>query len=82
MPRGNYTSFRIIIGDGAGKNWWCVLFPPLCTQVAMNTIYTDDMENAFIEAGFTGEQYKIITDTSKPRYRVKFRLLELLFGEN
>lgn len=30
LPQGNYNAVRIIIGEGAGKNWWCVLFPPLC----------------------------------------------------
>lgn len=30
LPQGNYEAFRIIIGDGRGKNWWCVMFPPLC----------------------------------------------------
>ena len=30
LPQGNYEAFRIIIGDGYGKNWWCVMFPPLC----------------------------------------------------
>lgn len=30
LPQGNYEAFRIIIGDGEGKNWWCVMFPPLC----------------------------------------------------
>lgn len=30
LPAGQYQAVRIIIGDGAGKNWWCVLFPPLC----------------------------------------------------
>lgn len=30
FPAGNYPAVRIVIGDGAGKNWWCVLFPPLC----------------------------------------------------
>ena len=81
MPSGNYTSLRIIIGEGSGKNWWCVLFPPLCTKAAMNTVYEDDFEGAFIEAGFTGEQYRIITETDNHKYRVKFRILELLFGE-
>ena len=81
MPKGTYTSLRIIIGNGEGKNWWCVLFPPLCTQMALNTTTPDDMEGAFIEAGFTGEQYKIITENKSPKYRVKFRLLELFFGE-
>lgn len=30
LPQGNYEAFRIIIGSGEGKNWWCVMFPPLC----------------------------------------------------
>ena len=30
LPQGNYEAFRIIIGAGQGKNWWCVMFPPLC----------------------------------------------------
>lgn len=30
LPQGNYEAFRVIIGSGEGKNWWCVMFPPLC----------------------------------------------------
>lgn len=30
LPQGNYEAFRIVIGNGEGKNWWCVMFPPLC----------------------------------------------------
>ncbi|MDR2559166.1 MAG: stage II sporulation protein R [Oscillospiraceae bacterium] len=30
MPAGNYAALRITIGAGAGRNWWCVVFPPLC----------------------------------------------------
>lgn len=30
LPQGNYEAFRVIIGQGEGKNWWCVMFPPLC----------------------------------------------------
>ncbi|HNX28869.1 MAG TPA: stage II sporulation protein R [Syntrophomonadaceae bacterium] len=30
FPAGNYQAVRIVIGEGTGKNWWCVLFPPLC----------------------------------------------------
>lgn len=29
-PAGNYEALRITLGEGKGKNWWCVLFPPLC----------------------------------------------------
>ena len=30
LPPGNYQALRIVIGNGKGANWWCVLFPPLC----------------------------------------------------
>lgn len=30
LPQGEYQAVRVIIGEGEGKNWWCVLFPPLC----------------------------------------------------
>lgn len=30
LPQGNYEAYRIIIGEGKGRNWWCVMFPPLC----------------------------------------------------
>ncbi len=78
MPAGKYTSLRIIIGEGEGKNWWCVLFPPLCTKAAVSNDKKN--EDEFIEVGFTGEQYNIITKNDKPRYKIKFRLLELFFG--
>lgn len=30
FPKGEYLSVRVLIGEGKGQNWWCVLFPPLC----------------------------------------------------
>lgn len=32
LPGGEYRSLRVVLGDGQGENWWCVVFPPLCTQ--------------------------------------------------
>lgn len=34
FPQGTYTAVRVVIGEGRGKNWWCVLFPPLCLMTA------------------------------------------------
>lgn len=33
-PAGEYEALRVIVGDGKGENWWCVLFPTLCFPVA------------------------------------------------
>lgn len=30
FPAGRYEAVKVVIGEGEGKNWWCVLFPPLC----------------------------------------------------
>lgn len=70
LPAGTYTSLRVIIGDGEGQNWWCVLYPPLCTSYAIE--YDDDI----IDVGFTKEQYNFITGYDK-EYKVKFKLLEM-----
>lgn len=70
LPAGEYVSLRVIIGEGEGRNWWCVLFPALCSGTAQR--------EDFIEAGLTSEGYRMITDNEKPRYKVKFRLLEIL----
>ena len=34
LPAGNYTALRITLGSGEGRNWWCVMFPPLCIPAA------------------------------------------------
>lgn len=35
-PAGEYEALRVILGEGAGKNWWCVMFPPLCILESAN----------------------------------------------
>lgn len=72
LPEGSYTSLRVVIGEGKGHNWWCVLYPPLCTAVA------GEREDTFISAGFTDDQYKAITDGKKTKYKVRFKIVEIL----
>ena len=45
LPAGNYEALRVLIGEGQGQNWWCVLFPPMCftdsnTSVSSSGKYT------------------------------------------
>lgn len=42
LPAGDYEALRIIIGDGSGANWWCVLFPPLCFVDITHGVTKDD----------------------------------------
>lgn len=72
FPRGVYTSVQVKLGAAEGKNWWCVLFPPLCVGAA-----SAEPEETCIEAGLTPGQVKILTG-SDGKYRVRFRVLEWL----
>ena len=74
FPSGSYTSLRVIIGEGEGQNWWCVLYPQLCTSGAKTG-------ETLVKTGFSENQIEILTGSDKPKYRLKFKILEL-FGIN
>lgn len=77
-PAGEYTALIVELGEGEGDNWWCVLFPSLCLSAVRG-------EEESIEASLTPEQYRTITESGEreaaapaPKYRLKFRFLELI----
>ena len=63
LPSGNYLSLKVIIDEGEGQNWWCVMYPPLCLDVATET-----------KSSYTEEESRLISSSG---YAVKFKLLEL-----
>ena len=67
LPAGDYVSLRVILGEGKGQNWWCVVFPPLCLESAQS-------ETAFSE--LSDENARLITADSG-KYVLKFRIIEL-----
>ena len=75
FPSGTYLSMRVLIGDAEGHNWWCCLFPPICRAAA--TVSKEEAEDTFISVGLTPSQYKIITESDKPGYKVRFKILEI-----
>ena len=44
LPAGEYRALRVVLGEGAGANWWCVLFPPLCVHDTSDQDKSDDGE--------------------------------------
>ncbi len=70
LPAGYYTSLRVIIGEGEGQNWWCVMYPPLCTELACEKAPADD---GVID--YTNEELTLI---KSGKYNVKFKILEEL----
>ncbi len=73
LPAGAYYSVRVKIGEGNGKNWWCVLFPPLCVSTAIA-----DNSDELASVGLTPNEVNILTNTDEPEYEIKFKLLEFL----
>ncbi|WP_367924331.1 stage II sporulation protein R [uncultured Ruthenibacterium sp.] len=64
LPAGRYDAVRIEIGEQAGHNWFCVLFPPLCVPAAVDA---DDTTQ------YTEEEQQVLTSP----YRIKFAAIEL-----
>ena len=71
LPAGYYTSLTVTLGKGEGQNWWCVLYPALCTEAAMGERVKIAKEE------LSSPEYRLVTDNG---YLVKFRSLELLEG--
>jgi stage II sporulation protein R len=63
LPRGYYSSLVISLGEGDGQNWWCILFPPMCTDLASENGGDED-----------GEVYQI----GKDKYSIKFKTMEII----
>ena len=67
LPAGMYDAVRIEIGKAEGKNWWCVMFPPICVTSAIDP---DELNKMLSEEGES-----VITGTQK--FKVKFYIVEL-----
>lgn len=77
LPAGNYTSLRVSIGEAEGRNWWCVVFPPLCMEAAEEAEAEADVNGALEATGLTDEEVALITEEDSG-YVIKFKALELL----
>lgn len=66
LPAGKYRTLRVTVGEGRGKNWWCVVFPSLCLPAA------EDREALAL---LPGDQREIVEHPQK--YRVKWKAVEL-----
>lgn len=50
MPSGEYRALRVKIGSAQGKNWWCVMYPPLCIPAACDVEEDKSAEEVFSES--------------------------------
>lgn len=68
LPAGYYTAVKVIIGEGKGQNWWCVMFPPMCLPTAVAECEISDV--------LTDDETEIVTETDK--YKFRFKIIEIL----
>lgn len=75
FPAGNYEACRIVIGEGEGKNWWCVMYPPLCyVDAATGIVPLEGKEE--LQANLTPEQYDIVAFQAEKPYEIRFKVIE------
>lgn len=70
LPAGDYLALRVVIGAGEGRNWWCVVFPPLCTET------TTDFAQTAMAAGLSEDDVKLIQEDGE-KYVLKFKSIEI-----
>lgn len=71
LPAGDYEAYRITIGEAEGKNWWCILYPPLCF-VDVSYGYVPDESKVLLENILDDEEYSYITGGYETIYRFKY----------
>ncbi len=68
LPAGRYQALKIVLGEGKGQNWWCVMFPPLCLPAA-----TAEKETYAV---FSGDGAHVVQ--GEPEYEIRFKIVEIV----
>ena len=80
LPAGEYKALKVVIGEGKGKNWWCVMFPPLCFVDEENGVI-DKSTDEKLQSVLDEEEYNLITTKNKEEGNVvkfKFKIVEVV----
>ena len=74
FPPGEYEAVQIIIGDGAGSNWWCLMFPPLCyVDMTATESGQQQLADTVSEEAFLLLTYQ---ESGSPELAIRFRIVE------
>lgn len=79
LPAGEYKSLKISIGKGQGKNWWCVMFPPLCFVDEQSNVIDKETDEKLREV-LTDEEYELIVEKDNKKVNnleIKFKIIEI-----
>ena len=76
LPPGYYDALKIEIGEAAGQNWWCVMFPPLCFVDVTSRVVPEESKE-IMKDNLTDEEYDLISGKSAD-VEIKFKIVEVL----
>lgn len=80
LPTGFYDALRVEIGEAKGRNWWCVMFPPLCFVDISSGVVPEESKE-LLENNLSEEEFALVSNDSNSEIQFKFKLLEF-FNEN
>ncbi len=75
FPAGDYEALEVVIGEGAGRNWWCVMYPNMCFSGSVYEVVDENSEEALREV-LSPEEYEQVF--SSGNYEVQFQYLPFL----
>lgn len=76
LPQGEYEAYRILIGEGKGQNWWCVMFPPLCfIDVTKGQVAYDETEKKMKDV-LSEEEFKSV-NKKENNVKFEFKVIDL-----
>lgn len=75
FPAGTYEALEVVIGEGGGRNWWCVMYPNMCFQGSMYEVIDKEAKTSLREV-LTEEEYDSIIENDD--YKVQFKYLSFL----
>lgn len=67
LPAGEYLSLIVKIGEGKGKNWWCVMFPPMCISAAN--------EDMVLKSALNKNEINLVN--RNPKFEPRFKIIEI-----
>ena len=75
LPQGKYNCIRVVLGEGAGENWWCVAYPPLC--------YTESMFGGLSEEGMAElegmlDDEAVRTIVNDGKVNLRFKIVDVI----
>lgn len=77
FPSGTYEALRIDIGEAEGKNWWCMMYPPLCMVDATYGVVPSHSKKQ-LEKVVGKDAYEMLKQEKKPKIEIKFKLYEAI----